>query len=84
MTLKKESEFVTKTMLQEAVDAILDGMNNLAEDIKKEINLRFEENSAEHADIKHQISDLKYDTPSMKEFNDLKTKVDKNLANNPN
>lgn len=44
------------------------------------VNKRFEKLEDKidfvHTDLKHQISDLKYDTPSLKDFDNLKKRVD--------
>lgn len=82
MTLKKivKSELVTKNMLTEAVDSIVEGMNQLFERLNKKIDKNQEENRAEFAHVHHEISDLKHDTPSIKEFSELKDRVDDHLV----
>jgi hypothetical protein len=95
MVSLKKDEYVTKSMLQEAVDAILHGVdiliNNLGNGLKKEMDLRFkkvdrqfEEIKTETSFIKQDIRDLRIDTPSLKEFNTLKETVDTHLSNHPN
>ena len=71
---KASNELVTKRMLQEAVDAILGGMDKLFSEFRNE-------NKIEHMEINRQLSDLKYDMPSMKEFNKLKNDFDKHVEN---
>ena len=83
----KDKEYVTKTMLGEAVDAILNGMNNMVEGLKSEMNSQFDkvENrlgkvEVELSYVKDEINGLKADlstTPSRQEFEELKTQVDK-------
>jgi hypothetical protein len=72
--------FATKSMLREAVDSIIEGVNQLFEKLNKKIDMNQEENRAEFAHVHHEISDLKHDTPSMKEFIELKDRVDDHLV----
>ena len=60
-------------MLDEAVEAILNGMEIMFSKQEK----RFDKLEAGQKDLQHQISDLKFDTPTQMEFNTLKSKVDK-------
>lgn len=64
---------VSKKMLDEAVEAILNGMEIMFSKQEK----RFDKLEAGQKDLQHQISDLKFDTPTQMEFNTLKSKVDK-------
>ncbi len=66
-------ELVNRGMLDEAVDAILEGIELMFSKQGK----RFDKLEAGQKDLQRQISDLKYDTPTQKEFNILKSKVDK-------
>ena len=78
------NEPVTRGMLDEAVEAILKGVDELVNGLRGEMNTRFEKVDirfdkldAGQRDLQRQINDLKYDTPTQKEFEDLKTRVDK-------
>ena len=78
-----KKKLVDTTTLTEAVDAILNGVQHMFSEQNKKfeaIDNRFEklENKIEfvHSDLKHEISDLKHDTPALKEFVELKKKVD--------
>lgn len=74
-------KFVTEEKLDQAVDAILTGMDGLFKEFGKKINDRFENIDNELTQIKRQISNLKHDTPSRKEFDELKKKVDLHFKN---
>lgn len=67
MTNKSDSdEPVTRGMLNEAVDAILKGVGLM---FAKQ-NKRIDALANGQREMKRQISDLKYDTPARKEFNE--------------
>ncbi len=71
---------VNKGMLDEAVKAILEGMDRLFGGLKTEMSAEFEKIKADITFIKRDINDIKADlsdTPSRREFNELKSKVDK-------
>jgi len=71
---------VTKSMLNDAVDVILRGMDKLFNGLKTEMNKRFDSVESDITFIKRDIRDIKVelsDTPSRREFNGLKTRVDK-------
>jgi uncharacterized membrane-anchored protein YhcB (DUF1043 family) len=70
--------------LDEAVEAILKGVETLFGNFRGEliakfdkVGERFDKLEAGQKDLQRQISDLKYDTPTQKEFDTLKDKVDK-------
>ena len=73
MAPKNDPELVTKSRLQEAVDTILEGVNNLVNDVenslRNEMRKGFERVDSEISDLRHDVNNLKYDTPTMKEFN---------------
>lgn len=91
MSKGNPNEPVTRGMLDEAVSAILAGMDNLYErfkgevdSFKSEMNTRFESMDAKIDQSKNELKDdingLKADlstTPSRREFDDLKKRVDK-------
>ena len=66
---------VTKEMLDQAVDAILKGVERMFTVQDKKNNRRFSRLEAGQSDLKRQINDLKANTPTRKEFDDLKAKV---------
>ena len=78
------NEPVNRGTLDEAVSAILEGMNNMVEGLKSEMNTRFDSLEANmnqtKAELKDEIDGLKADlsnTPSRKEFEEVKARVDK-------
>jgi uncharacterized membrane-anchored protein YhcB (DUF1043 family) len=77
-------EPVNRGVLDEAVEAILKGVETMFGNFRGEMNTkfakvdeRFDKLEAGQKDLQRQISDLKYDTPTQKEFDTLKSKVDK-------
>ncbi len=66
-------EPVNRGVLDEAVEAILKGVEKMFAGQEK----RFDKLEAGQKDLQRQIGDLKYDTPTQKEFDTLKSKVDK-------
>ncbi|OGM20922.1 hypothetical protein A2714_00330 [Candidatus Woesebacteria bacterium RIFCSPHIGHO2_01_FULL_38_9] len=89
--MNKKDPFVTKSMLDQAVDAILEGISRLVEDTKKELRGEIRDVKVELGDFKSEVrTELRYvkdeirgltvelsDAPSKKEFNELKRRVDK-------
>ena len=78
--VRKNNPLVTKSMLDEAVDAILKGVDALFRQFKGEVDKRFDKVESEINFVKTDVRDIKADlsnTPSRKEFNELKTKVDR-------
>ena len=93
MTETDHNEPVTRGMLDEAVNALLKGMDNLYErfkgemnNLKNEMNIRFGKVEEEIHSVKVELSHVKddinglkadlSDTPSRREFEKLKEKVD--------
>ena len=85
-TMKKvdSKKPVNHGVLDEAVEAILKGVEKMFGNLRGEMNAkfarvdeRFDKLEAGQKDLQRQISDLKYDTPTQKEFDTLKSKVDK-------
>ena len=66
-------EPVSRGVLDEAVEAILKGIEVMFSKQGK----HFDKLEAGQKDLQRQISDLKLDTPTQKEFDTLKSKVDK-------
>lgn len=85
MTKISNDELVTKGMLNEAVDTILEGINNLyAKHDQRfdKIDKRLDKIEGDIYFIKRDVKDIKADltdTPTKREFNDLKSKVDKHI-----
>ncbi|MCI0558947.1 MAG: hypothetical protein MN733_10660 [Nitrososphaera sp.] len=81
------NEPVTRGMLNEAVDAILKGMDKIAGELRSEIRETRSELKGEVQELKVEVRYLKddidglkadlSDTPSRREFNELKARVDK-------
>ena len=87
MTKDNPLEPATKGMLKEAVDTILDGMDNLfsrlqdeLNDFREEVNINFDKVEVRLRGVEDKVKGLKSDlsnTPTRKEFNKLKEKVDR-------
>ncbi len=80
--VSKKDKFVTRKVLDEAVDAIITGVGNMFEEQNKalagnfkSIDKRFTRIEAELSFIKNDIKDLKNDTPTRDEFERLKKQV---------
>lgn len=84
---KGKDQPVTKGMLDEAVDAIVSGMDNIVKELRQEhveireeiADLRSEMRSG-YSHLKDEIRGLKADladTPSRREFEELKAKVER-------
>jgi len=75
--MAKNEKHVTENMLMEAVDTILNGMQRMfdeqAEKFYKEIMI----NRVHIQKNTEMINDLKWDTPTRKEFNNLERRVGK-------
>jgi hypothetical protein len=89
MTTKADpNEPVKLGMLNEAVDAILEGMSKMVEGLENKMHSRFDNLEAKvnnnHNDLKDEIDGLKADlstTASRQELEELKEKVNKLLSN---
>ena len=84
MTRINKKEPVTRGLLDEAVETLLGGMDNLFNRFKKELDQKFKKElepiKADITFIKRDIQDIKadrFDTPTRKEFSELKGRVDK-------
>ena len=93
--MKRKDPFVTKSMLDQAVEAILQGFGRLVEETKRELRGEIQIAKKElkagisgvETSLKTEIRFVKddingltaelSDTPSRKEFNQLKSRVDK-------
>ncbi|MDP1710256.1 MAG: hypothetical protein Q8L28_01440 [bacterium] len=82
MTKVNPNQPATKGMLDEAVDAILEGMNNLYTKHDQrfdKVDKRLDKIEGDVYFIKRNVKDIKIelvDIPTKKEFGDLKRKVD--------
>lgn len=84
MTKADPNSLVTFQMLEEAVDAILIGVGEMFKDQDKKYEKRFNKLETGVGEIrgdirrlKENVLDLQVDTPTRKEFNLLKSRVDK-------
>jgi hypothetical protein len=73
MTKHDPNEPVTRALLDDAVHAILEGIEAMFEERDK----RFDKIDAGQRELRRQTRDLKHDTPTQKEFDDLKARVEK-------
>lgn len=68
---------VTNETLHQAVDAIIEGVDNMFKVLKRDVKTGFDGLKSGQRDINRRIDDLQLDTPSRKEFDKLKKRVDK-------
>ena len=61
----------------DASHTVLEGVGVLLKELRDEINSRFDKLETGHKGLQRQINDLKYDTPTKKEFKELEDRVDK-------
>lgn len=87
MTKTDLGEPVQLEVLNEAVDAILEGMSKMVEGLESKMNSRFDKLEAKidsnHKELTDEIDSLKADfstIPSRQEFEELKMKVNKALS----
>lgn len=76
--LKPEFEAIRKDM-RHGFKVLSQGQKQLfqnQQDLKTYVDRRFDEAATERQYLKSQLNDLTTDTPSRKEFNDLKARVD--------
>jgi len=74
VTKKELNETLIKT-LSEFSDALLAGVEKMIGNLRKDMNRGFGELKTGHRDLQRQVTALKTDTPTMKEFTELKEKV---------
>lgn len=80
MKVKDSDNVVTNKVLYEAVDAILHGMDSMAKDSQKafkKIEEQFEKIDQRFDKLDDKIDNTALDTPSRREFEALKSKVNK-------
>ena len=75
---------VTNQVLDDAINHVVETLGGMIEVLGKKVDTLsgkmekgFAQASAERQDLKRQISDLKADTVTQKEFEELKAKVDR-------
>lgn len=76
MPKRDPKAYVTNETLDQAVEAITEGMTALLKDIKETIRDELEPLKTDIRDVRRQLTDLKLDTPARKEFTALKGRVD--------
>jgi hypothetical protein len=83
MTKSNSKEPVTRGMLDEAVQAILEGMDKIVGGLRNEMNIGFEKLNAKvdqtGSELRDEIDGLKADlseTPSRREFEEVKARLD--------
>ena len=81
MAKTNPNEPVTRGILDEAVEAILEGVNKMFQGLEVKMTSRFDQletkTKSNYNELKDEINGLKADlsdTPSRKEFNELKSK----------
>lgn len=63
-------------IVAQAMELLLKGVEKMFEKQEKKHNGRFDKLEAGQSDLKRQLTNLKLDTPTRKEFEELKEKVD--------
>ena len=72
---KNNNEPITRGILNDAVDVILEGMDKIAKEIRKDMGKGFRDAASDRLGIKRQIRDLKHSTVEIKNFEKLKATV---------
>ncbi len=62
-------------MVSQSNDAVISGVEKMMDGLRDEMHRGFDELKSGQRDLQRQINDLKADTPTMKEFTELKEKV---------
>lgn len=72
---------VTFGMLSDAMDTLLNGMQGMFDDLNTKLDKRFNKVETDmkyvHDSLKKEIDELKFDSPTRKEFNDLRDRFDR-------
>lgn len=75
-----KNSIVTFGMLSDAMDTLLNGMQSMFDDLNIKLDKRFDKVDLyakyNHDSLQKQIDELKFDTPTRKEFNNLKDRFD--------
>jgi len=62
-------------IVSQSSEAVICGVEKMIDGLRDEMNRGFDELKTGQKDLQRQITDLKTDTPTMKEFNKLKEKM---------
>ena len=68
---------VNNETLDEAIEAFMEGMNTLLKEVKMTIRRELAPIKTDIRDVHRRMIDHEVDTPTRKEFDDLKSSVDK-------
>ena len=74
---KKDVRAIVTEIVSDALERILEGVEGMFEQQNRTFDRRFRKLESGHADLKRQLTDLKVDTPTRSEFDELKGRVDK-------
>lgn len=84
---KRKDQKVTRNtpvnfgMLSGAMDTLLNGMQGMFDELNEKLNKRFDtvdlNAKHNHDSLQKQIDELKYDTPTRKEFSNLRDRFDR-------
>lgn len=73
--VKKRTGLVTKTYLDGAIQHVLDVLGGWIQETDEKIDNLENKFDARFSELGHQINNLKVDTPTQKEFNELSGRV---------
>ena len=73
---KPDIREIVSEIVSDASDRILEGIGRMFERQNRMFDRRFGNLEAGHADMKRQLTDLKVDTPTRKQFQDLDERVE--------
>lgn len=73
--VKKRTGLVTKTYLDGAIQHVLDVLGGWIQETDEKIDNLENKFDARFSELGHQINNLKVDTPTQKEFNELNGRV---------
>ena len=62
-------------MVIQSSEAVISGVEKMIDGLRDETKMGFSELKSGHRDLQRQVSDLKTDTPTKKEFEELRSKV---------
>lgn len=77
MAKRNPKASATNETLDQTVQAVISGLDDIAKALRNEMRAGFNELKAGQSNMKRQLNDLKDDTPTRKEFDGLKAKVDR-------
>ena len=76
MPMRDPKAPVNNERLDQAVDAIVAGMEKLIKGVEMRLNKRLDRMATNIRDIRRRMIDLEVDSPTRKELEDLKERVD--------